>query len=166
MGTDQPVVCVIDHDGDAALEIEAGDEAGCLRGAVWGLASLMGVARTAPAGTAGDAPAAASSAATPARPAGDVARRPDAREVRVDGATPVERLVALIDRVIAVIDVEGLVAVDADVTVTGDHADAHLALAPCDPGEVAAPPKAATWHAAASEPTDDGGWRARLLIDR
>lgn len=141
MGDDQPAVRVIDHDGDAALEIDAADEAGCLRGAVWGLASLAGVAGAGPAAMA-------------------------ERRILVAGSTPVERLVGLIDHAIALIDVEGLAPMDAQVAVGGDHADVGLAVAAVDPGEVAAPPKAATWHGVACEATGPERWHARILIDR
>lgn len=161
MGARQPAVRVLDHDGDAALRIDAVDEAGCLRGAVRGLASLVGLEPTAPEGMVDDAAAAA-----PPPPAAGDAPSPTERRARVAGATPVERLVALIDHVIALIDVEGLAAVDADVAVAGDHADARLVLAPVDPAEVVAPPKAATWHGVACGAAGPGRWHARVVIDR
>jgi SHS2 domain-containing protein len=74
--------------------------------------------------------------------------------------------VGLVDHAIAIIDVEGLVAVDADVAAAGDHAEARLTLTPIDPAQVVAPPKAATWHEAVCGPHGQGCWHARILIDR
>jgi SHS2 domain-containing protein len=87
------------------------------------------------------------------------------RVVRVDGREPVERLVALLDEVVALTDVEGVAAADAAVTVSDGWAEARLDLAPIEPAAVVAPPKATTWHGAVCEPAGDG-WRARVIIDR
>lgn len=149
----QPEVRVDEHNGDAAVDVRAADEAACLRGAVHGLAQLAG------------APAASSAGGHPLR------------TVVVDGGKPADRLVALLNELIATIDVEGMVAVDANVAVDADVAvDANVAvdagrveaavwLAPIDPATVVAPPKAATWHGARCEPAG-GGWHARVVIDR
>lgn len=137
----QPEIRVDEHNGDAAVDVRAADEAACLRGAVQGLAQLAG----APADS----------------PAGDHAQR----TVVVDGSKPPDRLVALLNELIATVDVEGRVAVDADVTVGAERVEAAVWLAPVDPAAVVAPPKAATWHGAQCEPAD-GGWHARVVIDR
>lgn len=140
MRDDQPAVDVTEHNGDATIEVTAADEAECLRGAVQGLASLAG----------------ASGAIAASRH----------QALQVDGDEPVERLVALLDELIALIDVEGLVATDARVTVGREGAQATVALAPLDPAEVVAPPKAVTWHGARCEATGDGRWHARVVVDR
>lgn len=137
----QPVVRVEEHNGDATIDVYAVDERGCLRGAVHGLAQLAGA---------------------PDAPPGDGR----SWTVAVDGREPVERLVALLNELIATIDVEGVVATDADVTVREDGAEATVWLAPLDPAAVVAPPKAATWHEARCEPAAGGGWHARVVIDR
>lgn len=138
----QPVVRVEQHNGDATIDVRAGDERGCLRGAVHGLAQLAGA---------------------PVAPPVDGRR---SRMVAVDGREPVERLVALLNELIATIDVEGVVATDADVTVREGGAEAAVWLASLDPAAVVAPPKAATWHEARCEPAAGGGWHARVVIDR
>lgn len=140
MTTPQPTVRVTEHNGDATLDVTAEDEAAGLRGAVQGLAALAG------------APV-------------DRGSHGDDRTVAVEAGEPVERLVALLNELIAIVDVEGLVAVDADVAVGDRRAEAAVRLAPLDPAAAAAPPKAATWHDARSQP-DDAGWHARVIIDR
>lgn len=141
MTAPQPTVRLAEHNGDATIDVRARDEAAGLRGAVQGLATLAG------------APA-------------DLRSSGDDRRVAVEASEPVERLVALLNELIAIVDVEGLLAVDADVAVDDHRAEAAVRLAPLDPGAAAAPPKAATWHAARSEPVAGGGWHARVVIDR
>lgn len=137
----QPTVRVAEHNGDATIDVTAADETACLRGAVQGLAALAGAPAESPSTGHGQ------------------------RMVAVDATEPVERLVALLNQLIVIVDVEGLVAVDADVAVGDRRVEAAVRLAPLDPAAVAAPPKAATWHGAQSQPAD-GGWHARVVVDR
>ncbi len=138
----QPRVRVAEHNGDATIDVTGADEAACLRGAVQGLAALAGAAAASPSNGR------------------------DQRTVAVDAGEPVERLVALLNELIVIVDVEGLVAVDADNVAVGDSRVAVVVrLAPLDPAAVAAPPKAATWHGARSQP-GGGRWHARVVVDR
>lgn len=141
MTASQPTVRVDEHDGDATIDVTAMDEPGCLRGAVQGLAVLAGA------------------------PADSPSHGHDQRIVAADASEPVERLVALLNELIVIVDVEGLAAVDADVAVDDRRAEAAVRLAPLDPAAVTAPPKAATWHGAQSQP-DGGGWHVRVVVDR
>lgn len=137
---DSATVEVTEHGGDAAIDVAAEDEASCLAATARAFGQLVGDGAT---------------GAIPAR-----------RYVRVEGDEPVDRLLALLDKLIEFVDVKGLVAFDAELAVRSGRAEGLVHLMALDDVEATgSPPKAVTWHGARCERDHDGRWRAHAVVD-
>jgi SHS2 domain-containing protein len=133
------------HTADVVVEAWAPTAAGCYEEAVAALVEVF--ARAAPATGGGSA---------------------ERRLVEVGPGAPDELLVALLEEVIAVADVQGRVPTDAAVAVHEDRLTVELVLAPPDAIEAVGPvPKGVSYEglAFAAAGGDDGPWRCRATID-
>ncbi len=137
---------LVEHSGDLAIRVHGPDEAGCHTAAVRGFAAAAGAV--------------------------DPEAHRRSAPVAIPGATPVERLVGLLQEAIARLDAEGELAVDLlDPSVGADRLQARLVLVPLAAVEIAGPPpKAVTWHATRlgpAEPSgeDGDGWEGLATID-
>jgi SHS2 domain-containing protein len=125
---------------DLAIKVTGEDLRSCLQAAVEGFAAAVGqVASTAP-------------------------RRRQA--IHIEGDSPDELLVNLLDEAILRLDADGALAVGlTDVTVGADGLRGRLELVDLAKVEVHGdPPKAATWHDASLERSGDA-WRGQVMLD-
>lgn len=128
------------YGSDLAVEVTAPDEAGCLAGAVRALAGEV------------------------ARP-DDLATRHHER-IEIFGDQALDRLVGLLNHMIARLDTDGQLTVDlVDPAVERDRLRGRLVLVDLGASRSLGPaPKAATWHRLEIAPRQRG-WYATAVID-
>lgn len=99
-----------------------------------------------------------------AEPAADVVR--NARPLLVQAPTPAERLVAVLEEVIYLLDAEGAVPVATHIEpVTRKQVRGVFDMTPLSTARpVGPPPKAVTWHGLRVE-NAGGHWRCEVVID-
>jgi SHS2 domain-containing protein len=127
------------HTADVVLCAWSPTEQGCLAQAIEGLAGSFVAATSAPVGS---------------------------RVLRVRAATAAERLVAVLEEVLFLLDTEGVVAVAARIEpVTGPEVRGELAVVALAATVPVGPaPKGIAWHELRQDRTG-GQWRCRVVVD-
>ena len=88
------------------------------------------------------------------------------RYVRIEALDAEDRLVQWLNEVLIIATLEGVLFVDAELTLTGDGVlEAELEVAR-DPGAILVEPKSVTYHALELGRTGrDAGWVGQVVID-